>query len=96
MKSKPSPAATSTTAAVWSSRPSVAELIASVFDPTLSWADIDWMRSHWDGPLVIKGLQSVEDARRAVDHGADAVIVSNHGGRQLDAGRVVSVLLISL
>jgi len=62
----------------------VAELVAHAFDPTLNWADIDWMREHWDGPLVIKGIQSVADAHRAVDHGADAVIVSNHGGRQLD------------
>ena len=62
----------------------VAELVAHAFDPTLNWSDIDWMRSHWEGPLVIKGIQSVADAQRAVEHGADGLIVSNHGGRQLD------------
>ena len=71
----------------------VAELIESVFDPSLNWADVDWMREHWDGPLVIKGIQTVEDARRAVDHGADAVIVSNHGGRQLDRAPTTFELL---
>ncbi len=54
------------------------------FDPSLSWADIDWFRSNWDGPIVIKGVQSVDDARRAVDAGVNSVCISNHGGRQLD------------
>ncbi len=71
----------------------VAELVTSVFDPALNWADIDWMRQHWQGPLVVKGIQSVEDARKAVDHGADAVIVSNHGGRQLDRAPTTFELL---
>ncbi len=71
----------------------VAELVTSVFDPALNWADIDWMRQHWDGPLIIKGIQSVDDARKAVDHGADAVIVSNHGGRQLDRAPTTFELL---
>ncbi len=71
----------------------VAELIQSVFDPALNWSDVDWMRHHWDGPLVIKGIQTVADARRAVDHGADAVIVSNHGGRQLDRAPTTFELL---
>lgn len=71
----------------------VAEIVANTFDPTLNWSDIDWMRSHWDGPLVIKGIQGVDDARRAVDHGADAVIVSNHGGRQLDRAPTTFELL---
>jgi L-lactate dehydrogenase (cytochrome) len=62
----------------------VAELIAQVFDPSLSWSDVEWTRDQWDGPLVVKGIQSAEDARRAADHGADAIVVSNHGGRQLD------------
>ncbi|MDH3539054.1 MAG: alpha-hydroxy-acid oxidizing protein [Acidimicrobiia bacterium] len=62
----------------------VAELIAHVFDPSLSWSDVEWTRDQWDGPLVVKGIQSAEDARRAADHGADAIVVSNHGGRQLD------------
>jgi L-lactate dehydrogenase (cytochrome) len=54
------------------------------FDPTLSWADIEWIKKRWDGKLVLKGILDVEDARLAVDSGADALVVSNHGGRQLD------------
>jgi isopentenyl diphosphate isomerase/L-lactate dehydrogenase-like FMN-dependent dehydrogenase len=53
-------------------------------DPTLSWIDIAWLRERWSGKLVIKGLMAAEDARLAFDRGADAVVVSNHGGRQLD------------
>jgi isopentenyl diphosphate isomerase/L-lactate dehydrogenase-like FMN-dependent dehydrogenase len=53
-------------------------------DPSVTWKDLDWFRSVWDGPLVVKGLLSAEDARLAVRHGADAIVVSNHGGRQLD------------
>ena len=59
-------------------------LIHDQFDASLSWADIDWFRSLWDGPIVIKGIQSTADARRAVEHGVDAIAVSNHGGRQLE------------
>ena len=62
----------------------VAELAARVFDPAATIADLAWLRSAWDGPLVVKGIQTVDDARAVVDAGADAVIVSNHGGRQLD------------
>jgi L-lactate dehydrogenase (cytochrome) len=58
--------------------------VNSQFDPSVSWDDLAWFRSIWSGPLAIKGIMSAEDARRAVDHGIDAVIVSNHGGRQLD------------
>ncbi len=54
------------------------------FDPRLSWADVSWIKEQWGGPLILKGVLDVEDARRAVDTGADAIIVSNHGGRQLD------------
>ncbi len=54
------------------------------FDPSLSWADVEWIKRRWGGPLVLKGILDAEDARRAVDCGADALIVSNHGGRQLD------------
>jgi len=54
------------------------------FDPTCTWAELDWIRAHWDRPLVIKGILDVEDARRAADVGADGIVVSNHGGRQLD------------
>ena len=53
-------------------------------DPRLNWGDVEWIKSRWGGPLILKGIQDVEDAKRAVDTGADALIVSNHGGRQLD------------
>jgi L-lactate dehydrogenase (cytochrome) len=58
--------------------------IATQFDPTLSWKDVDWIRSIWPGKLVIKGILDEDDARHAAAAGADAIIVSNHGGRQLD------------
>ncbi len=54
------------------------------FDPTLSWADVDWVKEQWGGKLILKGVMEVEDAVLAAQHGADAIIVSNHGGRQLD------------
>lgn len=54
------------------------------FDPSVTWDDIAWVREHWSGPLVVKGVLDADDARRAVDAGVDGVIVSNHGGRQLD------------
>jgi L-lactate dehydrogenase (cytochrome) len=66
----------------------VAELINRVFDPALTMADVDWLRETWPGKLMIKGVQTVEDARRVVDAGADAVLLSNHGGRQLDRAPV--------
>ncbi len=69
------------------------ELVNEMFDPSLSWADLEWVRGMWDGPLLVKGVQSVVDARRAVEHGADGVIVSNHGGRQLDRAPVPLHLL---
>jgi L-lactate dehydrogenase (cytochrome) len=53
-------------------------------DPSVAWADLTWFRSLWKGPLVLKGVLTAEDARRAADHGVDGLIVSNHGGRQLD------------
>lgn len=62
----------------------LAALVNDQFDPTLSWSDIEWFRSLWGGPIIIKGIQSVADARRAVDCGVEAVAVSNHGGRQLE------------
>lgn len=71
----------------------VAELMTHIFDPTLNWSDVDWLRRRWNGPLVIKGIMSVEDASKAVDHGADAVVVSNHGGRQLDRAPTTFELL---
>jgi isopentenyl diphosphate isomerase/L-lactate dehydrogenase-like FMN-dependent dehydrogenase len=54
------------------------------FDPTLCWADVEWIKKRWGGKLILKGILDVEDARLAVEHGADAIVVSNHGGRQLD------------
>ena len=58
--------------------------IADNFDPSVTWKDIEWIRSEWPGPLVIKGILDPEDAREAAQSGADAIVVSNHGGRQLD------------
>lgn len=54
------------------------------FDPSISWQDLEWIREFWDGPLIIKGILDVEDAKDAVTFGADGIVVSNHGGRQLD------------
>lgn len=54
------------------------------FDPSVTWADLEWIRSHWDGPLIIKGILDPDDARAAAGAGADGIVVSNHGGRQLD------------
>ncbi len=58
--------------------------IARNFDPAITWADLDWIRARWKGPIVIKGVLDVADAREAVRVGADGIVVSNHGGRQLD------------
>jgi L-lactate dehydrogenase (cytochrome) len=63
---------------------SLSGYINSQFDPGLSWRDVEWLRSRWDGPVVVKGIQTVDDARIAADAGVDAVALSNHGGRQLD------------
>jgi L-lactate dehydrogenase (cytochrome) len=62
----------------------IAEFVNAQFDPSVTWKDIDWVRSVWDGPLALKGILDAEDAKLAVEHGVEAVIVSNHGGRQLD------------
>lgn len=62
----------------------VAELIDKMFDPSVTPRDLSWLRETWSGPLVVKGIQHPDDARMVVDLGADAVVVSNHGGRQLD------------
>jgi L-lactate dehydrogenase (cytochrome) len=62
----------------------VAELVDRVFEPAATVADVRALRETWSGPLVVKGIQGVDDARAVVDAGADAVLVSNHGGRQLD------------
>ncbi len=58
--------------------------VDSQFDPAVTWQDIRWLRDHWQGKLLLKGLMEVDDARASVDSGADGVVVSNHGGRQLD------------
>ena len=58
--------------------------LGSNFDPSIAWNDLDWIRSEWEGPLIIKGILDPEDAREAVAIGADGIVVSNHGGRQLD------------
>jgi L-lactate dehydrogenase (cytochrome) len=72
---------------------SLAQWTSSQFDPTLSWHDVEWIRSLWPGKLIIKGIHDVEDARLATKSGADAIVVSNHGGRQLDgAPSSISVL----
>ena len=63
---------------------SLASWISTQFDPALSWKDVEWVRSLWPGKLIIKGVLDVEDARIAAKTGADAIVVSNHGGRQLD------------
>ena len=63
---------------------SLSEWTAKQFDPALSWNDVEWIKKRWGGKLIVKGLQDVEDARLAVNSGADALVVSNHGGRQLD------------
>jgi L-lactate dehydrogenase (cytochrome) len=62
----------------------VADLVGRMFDPAATLDDVAWLRQAWSGPLVVKGVQTVADAERVVDAGADAVVVSNHGGRQLD------------
>lgn len=64
---------------------SLSAYVNTQFDPGVAWADLDWLRSIWDGPLLLKGIQSVDDARRAVDAGVEGIVLSNHGGRQLDS-----------
>jgi L-lactate dehydrogenase (cytochrome) len=71
----------------------LSDYINTQFDPELSWADVDWLRSVWDGPLVLKGVQTVEDALIAVEHGVEAVALSNHGGRQLDGAPAAFTLV---
>jgi L-lactate dehydrogenase (cytochrome) len=62
----------------------LSDYINTQFDPELSWRDVEWLRSVWSGPIVIKGIQTVDDARLAADAGVQAIALSNHGGRQLD------------
>ena len=72
---------------------SLAEWTATQFDASANWRDVDWVRGRWPGKLILKGVLDAEDARLAVTAGADAIVVSNHGGRQLDgAPSTISVL----
>jgi len=68
---------------------SLAEFINGQFDPRLSWDDVAWIRSQWGGPVILKGIQSVADAKIAADEGIEAIALSNHGGRQLDASPAI-------
>jgi L-lactate dehydrogenase (cytochrome)/glycolate oxidase len=71
----------------------VAELLDSMFDPTITYEDLKWIRGQWQGNLVVKGIQNVDDAVKSIEAGADAIILSNHGGRQLDRAPVPLYLL---
>jgi L-lactate dehydrogenase (cytochrome) len=71
----------------------LAQKVSSQFDPSLSWKDIEWFRSIWNGPIVLKGIQTVEDARLAVEHGIEGIALSNHGGRQLDGAPAILELV---
>lgn len=71
----------------------VAELMNTMFDPTMTFEDLRWIRKVWDGKLIVKGIQSVDDARLSLENGASAVWLSNHGGRQLDRAPVPFQLL---
>jgi L-lactate dehydrogenase (cytochrome) len=71
----------------------LSEWISQQFDPTVTWKDLAWLRDQWPRKIIIKGINDPEDARLAVEHGVDAVVVSNHGGRQLDgAPSTISML----
>jgi L-lactate dehydrogenase (cytochrome)/(S)-mandelate dehydrogenase len=69
---------------------SLAAHMAQLLDPTLNWRDVDWLRGLWRGPLLLKGVLHPDEARLALEHGIDGLIVSNHGGRQLD-GAIASI-----
>ncbi len=72
---------------------SLAQYANDQFDPSLSWRDVEWLRSVWDGPIVIKGIQTVADAEIAAGEGIEAIAISNHGGRQLDGAPSIVELL---
>ena len=74
----------------------LAQWIASQFDPTLTWRNLAWIRELWPGKLIVKGIMDREDARLAADHGVDAMVVSNHGGRQLDGAPATIDVLPSI
>jgi isopentenyl diphosphate isomerase/L-lactate dehydrogenase-like FMN-dependent dehydrogenase len=74
----------------------VGELLDYMFDPTMTWEDLKWIRKQWDGTLTVKGIQNLEDAKQAAKLGADAVLLSNHGGRQLDRAPIMLHLLADI
>ena len=71
----------------------VGELLDYMFDPTMTWEDFKWVREQWDGNLIVKGIQNLDDGKKAAKLGADAILLSNHGGRQLDRAPVMLHLL---
>jgi L-lactate dehydrogenase (cytochrome) len=71
----------------------LSDYINSQFDPALSWADVSWLRGEWEGPILLKGIQGVEDALEATNYGVDAIALSNHGGRQLDGSPAILSLV---
>ncbi|MBK0297269.1 alpha-hydroxy-acid oxidizing protein, partial [Bacillus sp. S34] len=71
----------------------VGELLDHMFDPTVTYEDLEWIRSQWKGKVVVKGVQSLADAKRLADMGVDGITLSNHGGRQLDRAPVPFHLL---
>ena len=74
----------------------VGELLDYMFDPTMTWDDLKWIRQQWDGTLTVKGIQNLDDAKKAAELGADAILLSNHGGRQLDRAPVMLHLLADI
>ena len=67
---------------------SLVELAAAIFDPSTKFEDVTWLQSVWDGPIIVKGVQNVEDAKKLAGMGVNGIILSNHGGRQLDRGPI--------
>jgi isopentenyl diphosphate isomerase/L-lactate dehydrogenase-like FMN-dependent dehydrogenase len=88
MRETPSPSFANYAERAWKGR--FGPLMVEQLDPAVSWSDVEWLRKQWQGPLVIKGLLHPDEAREALRRGADAIVVSNHGGRQLD-GAVASI-----
>ena len=71
----------------------IGELLDSLFDPTVDFDDLEWIRDQWEGKVVVKGIQTVDDASRVMDRGVDGIVLSNHGGRQLDRAPIPFHLL---
>jgi L-lactate dehydrogenase (cytochrome) len=85
-----------TFASLSSSGGTVGDLLTRVFDPSVTWDDLSWLRDNWSGRVMVKGIQSLDDAVIAADRGVDAVVLSNHGGRQVDLGVAPLELLPSV